>query len=72
MPVEFDCEGCGIHVVSFVDQIPAHGFCALCAWLCEFEAPENLMPLRRRLMPLRRRCEPGGWESERQRRREQT
>jgi len=58
MPVEFDCEGCGFHLISFVDQVPSDGFCAVCALLSEFEAPENLMPMRRR-------CEPGGWISER-------
>jgi hypothetical protein len=64
MPAEFDCEGCGYAIVSFVEPVPTHGLCAVCAWLCEFETPE-------RIMELRRCCEPGGWESERQRRREQ-
>lgn len=53
-PVEFDCEGCGLPVVSFgIDQVPPHGMCAVCAWLSEHEAPEHIMELRRR-------CEPGG------------
>ena len=65
MPAEFDCEGCGYAIVSFVDDpVPTHGFCAICAWVSEHETPE-------RIMEMRRRCEPGGWESERQRCREQ-
>jgi hypothetical protein len=33
---EFDCEGCGVHVVAFdIIDPSAHGFCASCAWLCE-------------------------------------
>lgn len=36
MTVEFDCEGCGIHVVAIVaEEIPAHGLCATCAFVCE-------------------------------------
>ena len=44
MPVEFDCEGCGVHVVALGivrrDGVrwarPAHGFCAICEWLNDF------------------------------------
>ena len=61
MPAEFDCEGCGYSIVSFVDPLPSHGFCAICAWLCEYD-PKHVMERRRQ-------CEPGGWESERDRRR---
>jgi hypothetical protein len=64
-PVVYDCEGCGWRVHAFgVAAVPQHQLCAVCAWLCEFEAPE-------RIMELRRRCEPGGWVSERELRRQQ-
>lgn len=33
---EFDCEGCGMHVVAFgIDKPLPHQFCSTCAWLCE-------------------------------------
>jgi hypothetical protein len=61
--VAYDCEGCGLHVYSFgITKVPRHQLCAVCAWLCEHEAPEHLMELRRL-------CEPGGWVSEREVRR---
>jgi hypothetical protein len=46
--VEFDCEGCGTHVVIFGVSAPREsGFCATCAWLCEFvRDPEDMMRLR--------------------------
>ena len=35
--IEFDCEGCGGHVVATGrDTIPRSGLCATCEWLCEF------------------------------------
>jgi hypothetical protein len=35
--VEYDCEGCGIHVhLVSQDSIPLSQLCATCAWLCEF------------------------------------
>jgi hypothetical protein len=48
-PVEFDCEGCGMHVISFdVDSVPKHGMCTECAWLCEFVPdPTEMMTVRR-------------------------
>jgi hypothetical protein len=61
---EFDCEGCGLHVLGFGargDIVPANMLCGVCDWLEAHEPPETLM-LRRR------QCEPGAWESERQRR----
>jgi hypothetical protein len=34
---EFDCEGCGVHVVALgLAEPPAHGFCCQCAFLCEY------------------------------------
>lgn len=35
--IEFDCEGCGVHVVGFFgrETVPTNHFCASCAWLCE-------------------------------------
>lgn len=48
---EFNCEGCGLRVVVFgATQQPAHGFCSVCAWLCEFVPdPEEMMSVRRAL-----------------------
>jgi hypothetical protein len=60
MTAEYDCEGCAVHVIGFgLSEPPAHRLCAVCAWLCEHETPEQLMELRRRV-------EPGGWVSERE------
>jgi hypothetical protein len=48
--VEFDCEGCGVHVIAFgITARPRHGFCAVCAWLTEFIDPSELDRVRRRL-----------------------
>jgi hypothetical protein len=51
--VEYDCEGCGVHVINFGrDRVPVSGFCAVCEWLCEFVPdPEEMMALRLHLMP---------------------
>jgi hypothetical protein len=51
MAVEFDCEGCAVHVVSYgTDAIPRHHFCCMCEWLEEFVTdPEEMMILRKRL-----------------------
>ena len=33
-PVEYDCEGCGVHVVALgIAARPGHGFCSVCDWL---------------------------------------
>ena len=56
----FACEGCGFPFFTFSPR-PRSGFCPTCAWVDETTVPELVMPLRRR-------CEPGGWESERERR----
>jgi hypothetical protein len=47
----YDCEGCGIRVFVFGrDTVPAHGFCAICAWLCEFVPdPIEMMAMRRHI-----------------------
>ena len=47
--VEYDCEGCGVHVSAFgIETRPAHGFCAVCAWMCEYVTdPEQMEKLRR-------------------------
>ena len=47
--IEFDCEGCGLHVYAFgIDTVPKHHFCAACAWLCEFVPdPEEMEQIRR-------------------------
>ena len=53
MTVEFDCEGCGWHVIDIVgEEVPAHGFCLTCAFLCE-EVPDpvEMMLVRRLLEP---------------------
>jgi hypothetical protein len=50
--IEFDCEGCGWHVIAIgIDEPPRHGFCATCAWLTEYVAPEEIMAIRKRLDP---------------------
>lgn len=33
--IEFDCEGCGNHVIQFGGDKPASQLCSVCAWLCE-------------------------------------
>jgi len=34
--VEFDCEGCGVHVATFGPEvIPKNHMCATCEWACE-------------------------------------
>lgn len=45
MPIEFDCEGCGDHVISFgMDKVPRHGLCGVCAWACEFiDDPQEMI-----------------------------
>jgi hypothetical protein len=54
--LEFDCEGCGWHVVApALEAIPVHGFCAVCAWLCEYVPdPEEMMRVRKLLGDLGR------------------
>ena len=50
--IEFDCEGCGGHVVATGrDTIPRSGLeCATCEWLCEFVPdPEAMMEVRKHL-----------------------
>jgi hypothetical protein len=46
-PIEWDCEGCGEHVVVFgITETPHHQFCAVCAWLCEYVTdPDEMMRL---------------------------
>jgi hypothetical protein len=62
-PAIYHCEGCGTLVFHFSSSTPpAHGFCAICLWMCEHINPSELMEMRRR-------CEPGGWEGERAQRR---
>lgn len=62
MTVEFRCEGCGILVMAFgADMIPGHRLCVICRWCCENLSFEEIMDVRRHL-------EPGGWVTERERR----
>lgn len=51
--IEFDCEGCGVHVLGFGrDTIPLSHMCGLCEWLCEFVPdPEAMMKLRGHMRP---------------------
>ena len=51
MTIEFDCEGCGVHVVAIViDAVPGHHLCSVCAWLCEFVTDtEEMMAIRARM-----------------------
>jgi hypothetical protein len=41
--IEYVCEGCGIEVKGFGrSTIPAHQYCAVCEWLCEYHfAPQR-------------------------------
>jgi hypothetical protein len=50
-PAEWDCEGCGYRVFAFGQtEIPAHGLCAICAFLCEHVPdPNDMMAVRRAL-----------------------
>lgn len=50
-PVEYDCEGCGIHVFGFGrDTVPKSHMCATCEWMCEFiPDPQKMMDMRRHL-----------------------
>jgi hypothetical protein len=35
--IEFDCEGCGVHVVDLGSvTAPASRQCVVCEWLCKF------------------------------------
>jgi hypothetical protein len=49
--IEYDCEGCGVHVFGFGrDTVPVSHMCAGCAWLCEFVPdPVEMMELRRKV-----------------------
>ena len=53
MTVDYVCEGCGYDVTWFaIDEIPAHGFCATCAWLCEhYPDPQQMMLVRKMIDP---------------------
>jgi hypothetical protein len=42
-PVEYDCEGCGVHVVSFgIATTPEQRFCATCQWADKHLEPDEL------------------------------
>jgi hypothetical protein len=49
--IEFDCEGCGVHVVDLgTVEVPESRLCAVCGWLCEFVPdPVEMMEMRKRL-----------------------
>lgn len=49
--VEFDCEGCGVHVFEMTsDSVPKHHFCSTCLWLNEHVPdPEEMLRLRKKL-----------------------
>jgi hypothetical protein len=53
--VEFDCEGCGIHVYAFGrNRVPVSHLCATCEWLCEHVPdPVEMMVMRKRMEPIR-------------------
>lgn len=60
-PVEWDCEGCGLHVIGFgMAAKPRHGLCALCAWLCEHVPDPDEMMRTRRALDLPHRTAEGG------------
>jgi hypothetical protein len=49
-PVEYDCEGCGVHVYAFRETVPVSRMCATCEWMCEHVPdPEEMMRLRKQL-----------------------
>jgi hypothetical protein len=46
--VEFDCEGCGIRVVTFGrSSVPANQLCAVCDWMTTYLPPAQMMELRK-------------------------
>jgi hypothetical protein len=54
--VEFDCEGCGIRVVTFGrSSVPANQLCAVCdadagrraSWMTTYLPPAQMMELRK-------------------------
>lgn len=50
--VEFDCEGCGVHVLGYGrDTVPKSHLCAVCEWFCEAYAgdPEAMIRDMRRI-----------------------
>lgn len=51
--IQFDCEGCGTRVYAWGrTRPPAHGFCASCAFVCEFVTdPEEFWAMHQRLVP---------------------
>lgn len=51
MPAEFDCEGCGWHVVAVaLTEPPEHQLCAQCAFLCEtIPDPEEMVAVHKYL-----------------------
>ena len=50
MTVQFVCEGCGVAVVQYgAPRAPAHGFCAVCKWACDYVEPAEIVPLLRHL-----------------------
>lgn len=37
-----------MHVFAFgIARVPAHGFCSVCAWLCEHLSPEEMATYRK-------------------------
>jgi hypothetical protein len=50
--VEWDCEGCGCHIIAFgIARIPSHQLCGSCLWFCEYLNPEDIAEVRRFLQP---------------------
>ena len=51
--IEYSCEGCGSDVYAYgLDAVPPHGFCVVCAWLCEHVPDPEEMEMHRRGMDL--------------------
>jgi hypothetical protein len=52
--IEFDCEGCGVHVFAFGrETVPPNHLCATCEFLCEFVLdPDEFWSLYLQMAPL--------------------
>ncbi|HTB47057.1 MAG TPA: hypothetical protein VK741_25795 [Acetobacteraceae bacterium] len=50
MPVEFECRGCGWHIVSFVQDPAAPELCLTCRFIESVQDPEERTRLRDALL----------------------
>jgi hypothetical protein len=55
--IEFDCEGCGVHVIDAGrDVIPNNHQCSTCEWLCEHLFGEDFWEAYLRMNPEAKHC----------------